>query len=60
MPEHTDTLITHAHLFTLQGQGVGYVADGAVAVEGSRIAALGSTAELTSRFRASESSFFFV
>jgi 5-methylthioadenosine/S-adenosylhomocysteine deaminase len=54
MSEHTDTLITHAHLFTLQGEGVGYVADGAVAVEGSRIAAVGSTAELTSRFRASE------
>jgi 5-methylthioadenosine/S-adenosylhomocysteine deaminase len=54
MSERTDTLITHAHLFTLQGEGVGYVADGAVAVEGSRIAAVGPTAELTSRFRAAE------
>jgi 5-methylthioadenosine/S-adenosylhomocysteine deaminase len=54
MSERTDTLITHAHLFTLQGEGVGYVADGAVAVEGSRIAAIGATAELTARFRASE------
>jgi 5-methylthioadenosine/S-adenosylhomocysteine deaminase len=54
MAEHTDTLITHAHLFTLQGEGVGYVADGAVAVKGSRFAAVGSTAELTARFRASE------
>jgi len=52
--EHTDTLITHAHLFTLRGEGVGYVADGAVAVEGSRIAAVGPTAELAARFRASE------
>ena len=54
MPEHADFLITHAHLFTLQGQGVGYVADGAVAVNGSRIAAVGSTAELTARFQANE------
>ena len=54
MAEHTDTLITHAHLFTLQGQGVGYVAGGAVAVKGSRIAAVGRTAELTARFRAAE------
>lgn len=37
-PEHTDTLIDHAHLFTMQGEGVGYVADGAVAVKGSRVA----------------------
>ena len=27
-----DTLVTHAHLFTMAGDGVGYVADGAVAV----------------------------
>lgn len=54
MAEHTDILITHAHLFTLQGEGVGYMADGAVAVESSRIAAVGPTAELTARFRASE------
>ena len=54
MAEHADTLITHAHLFTMQGKGVGYVADGAVAVEGNRIAAVGPTAELTARFRSSE------
>jgi len=54
MTEHTDTLITHAHLFTMQGAGVGYEADGAVAVRGSRIAAVGPTAELTSRFQAAE------
>jgi 5-methylthioadenosine/S-adenosylhomocysteine deaminase len=54
MTQHTDMLITHAHLFTLQGEGVGYVADGAVAVEGSRIAAVGSTAELAARFQAAE------
>lgn len=54
MAEQADTLITHAHLFTLQGEGVGYVANGAVAVRGSRIVAVGSTAELTARFQAAE------
>jgi len=54
MTEHADILITHAHLFTLQGQGVGYIADGALAVQGSHIAAVGSTAELTARFHADE------
>ena len=33
MPEHADALITHAYLFTMQGDGVGYIADGAVAVQ---------------------------
>jgi hypothetical protein len=28
MPEYADVLVTHAHLFTMQGEGVGYVADG--------------------------------
>jgi 5-methylthioadenosine/S-adenosylhomocysteine deaminase len=54
MPEYADSLVIHAHLFTLQGEGVGYLADGAVAVEGPRIAAVGPTAELTARFQAGE------
>ena len=54
MTEHADILITHAYLFTLQGQGVGYVADGAVAITGSRIAAVGPTAELAAHFQATE------
>ena len=37
MPEHADTLITHGYLFTMQGDGVGYVPDGAVAVQGAEI-----------------------
>jgi 5-methylthioadenosine/S-adenosylhomocysteine deaminase len=49
-----DILITRAHLFTMRGEGVGYVGDGAVAVQGSRIAAVGPTAELTARFNAQE------
>lgn len=44
------TLIVHGHLFTMQGEGVGYVPDGAVAVEGSRLVAVGPTPELVARF----------
>jgi 5-methylthioadenosine/S-adenosylhomocysteine deaminase len=54
MAEDVDILITHAHLFTMRGDGVGYVSDGAVAVQGRRIAAVGSTAELTARSCARE------
>jgi 5-methylthioadenosine/S-adenosylhomocysteine deaminase len=54
MPEQADALITHAHLFTMKGQGVGYIGDGAVAVQGDRLAAVGPTAELAARFQAAE------
>jgi 5-methylthioadenosine/S-adenosylhomocysteine deaminase len=54
MTEHATKLIIHAHLFTMQRDGVGYVADGAIAIEGSRIVAVGSTTELTARFLADE------
>ncbi|ONI79958.1 amidohydrolase [Actinosynnema sp. ALI-1.44] len=52
--EHVDTLITHAHMFTMRGDGVGYVKDGAVAVKGQRIVAVDTTGELTHRFTAEE------
>jgi 5-methylthioadenosine/S-adenosylhomocysteine deaminase len=54
MAEHIDTLVTHAHLFTMQGEGVGYVDDGAVAVQDNHIAAVGPTTQLSGRFHASE------
>jgi len=54
MNEKADLLIAHAHLFTLTGSGVGYIADGAVAIQGRRIAAVGPTAELADRFAATE------
>lgn len=54
MAEKIDTLVTHAHLFTLQDQGVGYIADGAVAVDKGRIAAVGDTGDLTRRHSARE------
>ena len=41
-----DCLFVNAHLFTRAGEGVGYVADGAVAVSGNRIVAVGPTAEV--------------
>ncbi|MBN1399942.1 MAG: amidohydrolase family protein [Anaerolineae bacterium] len=47
-------LVEHGHLFTMQGQGVGYVADGAVAIEGTRIVAVGPTEEIVPRFRGAE------
>jgi len=54
MNDVADTLITHAYLFTMEGQGVGYVPDGAVAVWGGRIAAVGPTADLAARFHVEE------
>jgi 5-methylthioadenosine/S-adenosylhomocysteine deaminase len=52
--EAVDLLITGAHLLTMQGEGVGYVPDGAIAVAGDRIAAVGPTAGVAARFRAVE------
>jgi 5-methylthioadenosine/S-adenosylhomocysteine deaminase len=52
--EHINTLIAHGHLFTMQGAGVGYIADGAVAIRGTRIVAVGPTAELRDRFQPDE------
>lgn len=54
MPEQADIVVTHAHLFTLRGDGVGYLPDGAVAIQGDRIAAVGPTAELGDRFEVGE------
>lgn len=50
--DHINTLITHAHTFTLQGEGVGYIADGAVAIRDSQIVAVGATDDLMGRFQA--------
>ena len=54
MPEPVDVLFTDAHLFTMQGDGVGYIADGAVAVRGSRIVAVGPTADLAAQYTTHE------
>ncbi len=54
MPEFADFLIVHAHVFTMEGGGVGYLGDAAVAVRGDRIVDVGPTAALTARFDADE------
>ncbi len=54
MNENADILIVHAHLFSMAESGVGYIADGAVAIQGQRIAAVGPTTDLADRFQAAE------
>lgn len=54
MSQPVDILFTHANLFTMQGSGVGYISDGAVAIIGQRIVAVGATAELSAHFMAKE------
>jgi 5-methylthioadenosine/S-adenosylhomocysteine deaminase len=52
--EHVDMLITHSHMFTMRDEGVGYTGDGAIAIRGGRIVAVGTTDELSARIRAAE------
>lgn len=54
MTEPVDYLLIHGHLFTMGGEGVGYQADGAVAVRSDRIVDVGPTEDLTARYRAAE------
>ncbi|HEX5164436.1 MAG TPA: hypothetical protein VFV93_03485, partial [Thermomicrobiales bacterium] len=41
-----ETLITGGHLLTMAGDGVGFVEDGAVAIDGGKIVAVGPRAEV--------------
>ncbi len=61
MGEVVDSLLIHAHVFTMAGPhdgdqggylGVGYLADGAVAVRGDTIVAVGATADLEGQYAA--------
>lgn len=54
MPQNVDLLVLHAHLLTMQGEGVGYVRDGALAVRGDIIVDVGPSATLGERYTASE------
>jgi 5-methylthioadenosine/S-adenosylhomocysteine deaminase len=54
MTQHADRLVVHAHLFTMEGGGVGYVPDGAVAIREGRIIDVGPTSALLPSFEAEE------
>lgn len=54
MAQSVDLLVLHAHLLTMQGKGVGYVRDGAVAVRGDCIVEVGASAALERRYQAAE------
>jgi 5-methylthioadenosine/S-adenosylhomocysteine deaminase len=54
MPQSVDLLVLHAHLLSMQGKGVGYIRDGAVAVRGDSIVDVGPSTELGNRYQAAE------
>jgi 5-methylthioadenosine/S-adenosylhomocysteine deaminase len=54
MAQNVDLLVLHAHLLSMQGNGVGYVRDGAVAVRGDTIVDVGPSAELSQRYQGAE------
>ncbi|UCD57458.1 MAG: amidohydrolase [Candidatus Hydrogenedentota bacterium] len=47
-----DILITHGDVFTMTGEGVGYIEEGAVAIDGNRIVAVGPSSELEKEYKA--------
>lgn len=49
-----DTLIVNADLFTMQGEGVGFIDFGAVAIDRGKIVAVGATSDLKNEFEAEE------
>ncbi|PLS17335.1 amidohydrolase [Bacillus sp. M6-12] len=49
-----DFIISHAFVLTMEGPGVGMIEDGAVAIKGNKIAAVGTTDEVLSQFSAEE------
>lgn len=52
MKTNADVLFIHGIVITMQGKGVGIVEDGAVAVTGSRISAVGTTEHVLSEWSA--------
>lgn len=49
-----DTLVRGGHLFTMNGDGVGYVANGSVAIDRGKIEAVGPWGELAREYAAGE------
>jgi len=54
MPEAIDLLVLNAHLFSMRGEGVGYIANGALAVRDTRIVDIGLSRDLESRYQAAQ------
>ena len=54
MAQSVDLLVLHAHLLTMQGNGVGYLRDGALAVRGDSLVDVGPSSELAQRYQAAE------
>ena len=54
MADRVDTLILHGDVFTMTGGGVGAIDNGAVAVDGDCIAAVGPSDRLATEFSAAE------
>ncbi|WP_035321766.1 amidohydrolase family protein [Peribacillus kribbensis] len=49
-----DLIIANAYVMTMDGPGVGMIEDGAIAIKGSKIAAVGTSSEVLSQFSADE------
>ncbi|MGV7928391.1 MAG: hypothetical protein AB2L13_05695 [Spirochaetota bacterium] len=47
---HVDILIVHGDVFTMAGNGSGYIGDGAVAITGNRIVETGTSESLSARY----------
>ena len=54
MENYESILIKNGILLTMQGEGVGSIIDGAVAVEGEDIVAVGKTADVTKEYGSAE------
>jgi 5-methylthioadenosine/S-adenosylhomocysteine deaminase len=50
---HVDILIVHGDVFTMAGNGSGYIGDGAVAITGNRIVETGTSESLSARYMTS-------
>ena len=50
----TDIFVKNGYVLTMQGEGVGMIEDGAVAIEGNTIAAVGKTDDLIGEYGGAE------
>lgn len=54
MREKVETLILHGDVFTMEGDGVGYLGDGAIAIAGGKIVKVGDSSKLEAEYTADE------